>query len=423
MEGVGGLGVPLPVDRLGAGSCSGTAVESNSRYRQLISRGATDLRVVFDLPTRWGHDSDSPHSRGEVGRAGVAVDSLDDMRVLFHGIPLEKVSTSMTIDAPAAPLLLLYHLVAEEQGIPARQLTGTLHSDVLKEHIVQGTSLFRPRSSLRLTSDLLRYCRAELPGWNALSISGSPLAEAGASPAQEIAFTLADGIEYVRAAVAAGIDIDGLVPRPSFSFAARTTRATTLDEVAKFRAAHRTWARVMRDGFGVRSTGAVMPYVRTPACGTDVTAPLDARLLERTTDDMEAAATGLMAEVAALGGAAVAVELGFQRREMGRDACAPGHRFRADEGEPYTSVCVDPAVEARQVERLAKLRAWRCHERVGTAVLALRKAAEGDDNVLYPMKDALAAGATVGEVCDALRGVWDTDNLLDDCHRVSDTKG
>ena len=327
-------------------SGSGTAAESNSRYRQLIARGTRDLSVAFDLPTRRGHDSDSPLARGKVGRAGVAIDSVDDMRVLFRGIPLGKVSTSMTIDAPAAPLLLLYQLVAEEQGVPAGQLTGTIQNDVLREHIAHGTSLFPPKSSLRLTADVLRYCRAELPRWNAL-----------------------------------------------------------------------IWAWVMRDGFGASNTESLMPHFRPPAYAT-----LDPCLLEQATDDVEAAAVALMAEVAALGGAAAAVELGFQRREIEHHACDVRH-FRPDDEEPYVPLCVDPAVEARQIERLAKLRAWRCHERVDTAVLTLRKAAEGDDNVLYPMKDALAAGATVGEVCDALRGVWGTVGLKDDCQRVSDTKG
>jgi methylmalonyl-CoA mutase N-terminal domain/subunit len=391
----------------------GTAAESNARYRQLIAHGTTGLSVAFDLPTQMGHDSDAPLAHGEVGKVGVAIDSVDDMRLLFDGIPLDRVSTSMTINAPAALLLLMYQLVGEEQGVAAGQLTGTIQNDVLKEYIARGTYIFPPKPSLRLTADIFGYCGAEIPKWNTISISGYHMAEAGASPAQEIAFTLADGIEYVRTAVAAGLDVDDFAPRLSFFFVARTT---ILEEVAKFRAARRIWVRVMRDEFGARNTGAFMPHFRPPAFAT-----LDPCRVAKATDDVEAAAVALMAEVAALGGAAAAIERGFQRREIGRDACGV-HRLRPDDEEPYAPLCIDPAVEARQAERLAKLRAWRCHERVGTAVLTLRKAAEGDDNVLYPMKEALAAGATVGEVCDALRGVWDTVGLKDDCQRVSDTK-
>lgn len=221
----------------------GTATESNARYKQLIANGTTGLSVAFDLPTQMGHDSDAPIASGEVGKVGVAIDSIDDMRVLFDGIPLDQVSTSMTINAPAALLLLLYQLVGEEQGVPARKLTGTIQNDVLKEYIARGTYIFPPGPSLRLIADIFKYCRAEIPKWNTISISGYHMAEAGASPAQEIAFTLADGIEYVRTAVAAGMDVDDFAPRLSFFFVARTT---ILEEVAKFRAARRIWARVMR---------------------------------------------------------------------------------------------------------------------------------------------------------------------------------
>ena len=192
----------------------GTAAESNARYQQLIANGTMGLSVAFDLPTQMGHDSDAPIAHGEVGKVGVAIDSIDDMRVLFGGIPLDKVSTSMTINAPAALLLLLYQLVGEEQGVPADKLTGTIQNDVLKEYIARGTYIFPPKPSLRLIADIFKYCRAEIPKWNTISISGYHMAEAGASPAQEIAFTLADGIEYVRTAVAAGMDVDDFAPAP-----------------------------------------------------------------------------------------------------------------------------------------------------------------------------------------------------------------
>ena len=247
----------------------GTAAESNARYQQLIAHGTTGLSVAFDLPTQMGHDSDAPIAHGEVGKVGVAIDSVDDMRVLFGGIPLDKVSTSMTINAPAALLLLLYQLVGEEQGVPADQLTGTIQNDVLKEYIARGTYIFPPKPSLRLIADIFKYCRAEIPKWNTISISGYHMAEAGASPAQEIAFTLADGIEYVRTAVAAGMDVDDFAPRLSFFFVARTT---ILEEVAKFRAARRIWARVMREEFGAQNPKSLMLRFHTQTAGVQLTA-------------------------------------------------------------------------------------------------------------------------------------------------------
>ncbi len=247
----------------------GTATESNARYQQLIANGTTGLSVAFDLPTQMGHDSDAPIAHGEVGKVGVAIDSVEDMRVLFGGIPLDKVSTSMTINAPAALLLLMYQLVGEEQGVPADRLTGTIQNDVLKEYIARGTYIFPPKPSLRLIADIFKYCRAEIPKWNTISISGYHMAEAGATPAQEIAFTLADGIEYVRTAVAAGMDVDDFAPRLSFFFVARTT---ILEEVAKFRAARRIWARVMREEFGAKNPKSLMLRFHTQTAGVQLTA-------------------------------------------------------------------------------------------------------------------------------------------------------
>src|SRR3954447_15513653 len=216
-----------------------TAKESNERYKQLIEAGTTGLSVAFDLPTQMGYDSDEAIASGEVGKVGVAIDSIDDMRLLFHGIPLGEVSTSMTINAPGAVLLLLYQLVAEEQGVDPKLLTGTIQNDVLKEYVARGTYIYPPRESLRLVADSFAYCRSELPRWNTISISGYHMAEAGATPAQEIAFTLANARAYVRAALDAGLAVDDFAPRLSFFFVARTT---LLEEVAKFRAARRIWA-------------------------------------------------------------------------------------------------------------------------------------------------------------------------------------
>src|SRR5690606_4672955 len=205
------------------------------------------LSVAFDLPTQMGYDSDAPVAHGEVGKVGVAIDSIVDMQTLFDGIPLDEVSTSMTINAPASVLLLLYQLVAAGQGVPGDKLSGTIQNDVLKEYIARGTYIFPPAESLRLTSDIFAYCQRELPRWNTISISGYHMAEAGATPVQEVAFTLANAREYVRAALAAGLDVDEFAPRLSFFFVARTT---LLEEVAKFRAARRIWATMMRDEFG-----------------------------------------------------------------------------------------------------------------------------------------------------------------------------
>lgn len=429
-----------------------------------------------------GHDSDAPLAHGEVGKVGVAVDSVDDMRTLFDGIPLDRVSTSMTINAPAALLLLLYQLVAEEQGIPGGQLTGTVQNDVLKEYIARGTYIFPPEPSLRLTADTFRYCRAEIPKWNTISISGYHMAEAGASPAQEVAFTLADGIAYVRTALAAGMAVDEFAPRLSFFFVSRTT---LLEEVAKFRAARRIWARVMREEFGARDPKSLMLRFHTQTAGVQLTAqqpelnlvrvavqalaavlggtqslhtnsfdeaialPTEksARLalrtqqvlayetdvphtvdpfagsyaVERMTDELEAAALALMRRVEDQGGAVAAIENGFQKGEIERNAYRIAqetesgervvvgvNRFALDREEPYEPLRVDPAIEARQCAALARLRAERDAAAVSAALAALREAAAGTENVLYPMKEALRARATVGEVCGALREVWGT---------------
>jgi methylmalonyl-CoA mutase N-terminal domain/subunit len=458
----------------------GTAVESNQRYHQLIDHGTMGLSVAFDLPTQMGYDSDAEIAHGEVGKVGVAIDSIDDMRLLFDKIPLDQVSTSMTINAPASLLLLLYQLVAEEQGVSGDKLTGTIQNDVLKEYIARGTYIYPPKESLRLISDIFAYCQTELPRWNTISISGYHMAEAGATPAQEIAFTLADGIEYVRAAVASGLDVDEFAPRLSFFFVSRTT---LLEEVAKFRAARRIWAQVMRDEFGAKNPKSLMLRFHTQTAGvqltaqqpevnlvrvaiqglaavlggtqslhtnsydeaialptekaarlalrtqqvlayeTDITATVDpfagSYVVESLTDDLEKAARELMDQVEEFGGAVSAIEKGFQKQEIERSAYRIAqqidsaervivglNKFRVAEEDPYEPLQVDPAIEAQQVARLATLRAERDQAAVDKALDELRNAARGTANCLYPMKDALRARATVGEVCDALRDVW-----------------
>ncbi|WP_020525751.1 acyl-CoA mutase large subunit family protein [Catelliglobosispora koreensis] len=247
----------------------GTAAESNARYHQLLNAGTMGLSVAFDLPTQMGYDSDEAIAHGEVGKVGVAIDSIEDMRVLFRDIPLDKVSTSMTINAPGSVLLLLYQLVAEEQGVAGGALNGTIQNDILKEYIARGTYIFPPKPSLRLVADTFAYCRAEVPKWNTISISGYHMAEAGATPVQEIAFTLANGIEYVRAAVSAGLAVDDFAPRLSFFFVARTT---LLEEIAKFRAARRIWARIMREDFGAKDPKSWMLRFHTQTAGVQLTA-------------------------------------------------------------------------------------------------------------------------------------------------------
>jgi methylmalonyl-CoA mutase N-terminal domain/subunit len=427
-----------------------------------------------------GYDSDDPVAHGEVGKVGVAIDSLEDMRILFDQIPLDQVSTSMTINAPASVLLLMYQLVAEENGIPGSAITGTIQNDVLKEYIARGTYIYPPAHSLRLITNIFEYCRTEIPKWNTISISGYHMAEAGATPTQEIAFTLADGIEYVRAAVASGQDVDDFAPRLAFFFVSRTT---LLEEVAKFRAARRIWADVMKNEFGAKDPKSMMLRFHTQTAGvqltaqqpevnlvrvaiqglaavlggtqslhtnsfdeaialptvkaatlalrtqqvlayeTDVTATVDpfagSYVVEAMTDEVEKGARALMAKVEEMGGAVAAIEKGFQKTEIELSAyeVAKGidsgerivvglNKFKAASEERYEPLRVDPSIEADQRARLATLRAGRDQQAVDAALEAMKKAAAGSDNVLYPMKDALKALATVGEVCNALREVW-----------------
>jgi len=247
----------------------GSAEETNARFRYLLERGQTGLSVAFDLPTQLGYDSDDPLVEGEVGRTGVAIDSIADMEVLLDGIPLGEVSTSMTINAPAALLLLLYELVAEGQGVPSERLRGTVQNDVLKEYVARGNYIFPPRPSMRLTTDLFAYCADRLPSWNTISISGYHIREAGASAAQELAFTLANGIAYCEAAVAAGLSPDAFGERLSFFFNAHNH---FFQEVAKFRAARRLWARIMRERFGATNPRAIALRFHAQTGGSTLTA-------------------------------------------------------------------------------------------------------------------------------------------------------
>ena len=247
----------------------GTAAESNARYRYLLAQGVDGLSVAFDLPTQMGYDSDHSLASGEVGRVGVAIDSVEDMATLFDGIPLDRVSTSMTINATAVVLLSLYIAVARRQGVDAKKLAGTIQNDILKEYVARGTYIYPPRPSLRIVTDIFAFCEHQLPAWNTISISGYHIREAGSTAVQEVAFTFADGIAYVQAAVDAGLDVNQFGQRLSFFFNAHND---FLEEIAKFRAARRLWATIMRDRFGATNPRAQQLRFHTQTAGSTLTA-------------------------------------------------------------------------------------------------------------------------------------------------------
>lgn len=267
----------------------GTAKESNERYKFLLSQGTTGLSVAFDLPTQIGYDSDDPHSEGEVGRVGVAIDTLADMEILFEGIPLDKVSTSMTINAPASILLAMYIVVAEKNGTPREKLSGTVQNDILKEYIARGTYIFPPKPSMKLVTDLFEFCSKEVPKWNTISISGYHIREAGSTAAQEIGFTLANAIAYVQAAIDAGLEVDQFAKRISFFF---NSHNDLFEEVAKFRAARRLWAKIMKERFKAKDPKSMMLRFHTQTAGSSLTAQQPDNNIVRTTIQALAAVLG-----------------------------------------------------------------------------------------------------------------------------------
>jgi methylmalonyl-CoA mutase N-terminal domain/subunit len=458
----------------------GTADDTNRRFRYLLEHGQTGLSVAFDLPTQMGLDSDHPRAEGEVGKTGVAIDSIDDLRRLFDGIPLGEVSTSMTINATAPILLLLYELVAEEQGVEAASLQGTVQNDLLKEYAARGTYIYPPAPSMRLITDLFAYCGERIPRWNTISISGYHMREAGATAAQEIAFTLANGIAYVQAAIDAGLAVDEFAPRLSFFFACHMN---LFEEVAKFRAARRLWASIMRERFGAtdeRSTalrfhtqtgGATLtaqqpennivrtavealaavlggtqslhtnsfdealalPTERSAAIAlrtqqvigyesgiADVVDPLGGSYyVESLTDELEALARGYLDRIDGLGGAVVAIEQGYVQDEIhesafriqrgiedGTRVVVGVNRFQAEDDHQPELQRISEEEVARQVARVRELRETRDAAAVASALAAVETAARGSTNVLPPMKEALRARATLGEVSDVLRQVF-----------------
>jgi len=458
----------------------GTAKETNARFRYLLDHGQTGLSIAFDLPTQMGFDSDHPRAEGEVGKTGVAIDSIEDMRTLLGGIPLDRVTTSMTINATAAILLLLYELVAEEQGVSTDHIGGTVQNDILKEYAARGTYIYPPKPSMRLITDLFAYCRERIPRWNTISISGYHMREAGATAVQEVAFTLADAIAYVQAALDAGLAIDDFAPRASFFFACHMN---FFEEVAKFRAARRLWARIMTERFGAQDPRSAMLRFHTQTGGATLTAqqpennvvrtalealaavlggtqslhtnsfdealslPMERAVkialrtqqilayesgvtdtadplggsyfVESLTNDIEQRAWQYIEKIDGMGGAVAAIEAGWiqdeihesafriqQAVESGDRVVVGVNRYASDDEVPPEIQRIDETEVEAQKERLRSLRATRDQRAVDAALGEVTEIARGNGNLLYPMKEALRAEATLGEVSDALREVF-----------------
>jgi methylmalonyl-CoA mutase N-terminal domain/subunit len=457
----------------------GTAEESNKRYRYLLESGQTGLSVAFDLPTQMGRDSDHPRAQGEVGKVGVAIDSIEDMGILLDRIPLAQVSTSMTINATGGILLALYQAIGERQGASPAELQGTIQNDILKEYAARGTYIYPPVPSLRLITDIFAYTAKAMPKWNPISISGYHIREAGSTAVQEVAFTLADGIAYVEAAVKAGLDVDAFAGRLSFFFNAHNN---LLEEVAKFRAARRIWARIVKERFRARDPRSMMLRFHTQTAGSMLTAqqpdnnvvrvtlqalaavlggtqslhtnsrdealglptedsvrialrtqqiianesgvpdfidPLGGSwAVERLTDEIEERAWVYLARIDEMGGMVEAISRGFvqreiqeaayawQRRVESRDQVVVGVNAFQSEEPPVPALKLDPALEEQQVSRLRAFRARRNGTAARQAVEAVRAAAQGSDNLMPPILAAVKAGATLGEISDALRDVF-----------------
>jgi len=458
----------------------GTAEETNRRFRYLLEQGQTGLSVAFDLPTQMGYDSDHDMAQGEVGKVGVAISSLEDMQQLLADIPLDRVSTSMTINATAAILLALYVAVARRQGVDTRALEGTIQNDLLKEYIARGTYIFPPQPSLRITSDIFAYCRDELPRWNTISISGYHMREAGSTAVQEVAFTLANAIAYCEAALGRGLRFEEFGARLSFFF---NGHSNFFEEAAKFRAARRLWARIVRERFGVADAALARLRFHTQTAGSSLTAqqpevnvvrtalqalaavlggtqslhtnamdealglpteraallalrtqqviahesgvcdtvdPLaGSYLVEALTDEIERRAGEYLSRIDELGGAVRAIELGFQQREIHeaayawqkrverQDAVVVGvNRFVQEEPSRPEILRVDERLARRRAERLRALRARRDAAAAERALGAVADAARSGDNLVPRTVEAVERQATLGEISDALRGVF-----------------
>lgn len=458
----------------------GSAEETNRRFRFLLEQGQTGLSTAFDLPTQIGYDSDHPMARGEVGKVGVAISSLKDMEQLFEGIPLDRVTTSMTINAPASVLLAMYIAVGEKQGVPKEKLGGTIQNDILKEYVARGTYIFPPKPSMRLITDIFAYCSEHVPNWNTISISGYHIREAGSTAVQEVAFTLSNAIAYVQAAVDRGLDVDTFAPRLSFFFNAHNN---FFEEIAKFRAARRLWAKIMRERFGAKNPKSWQLRFHTQTGGSTLTAqqpdnnivrvtiqalaavlggtqslhtnsrdealalPTEesARIALRTqqiiayesgvadtvdplggsyyveylTDEIERRALEYIEKIDEMGGAVQAVELGYMQQEIreaayrtqmavesGEEVVVGLNAFRVEDEPQPELLRVDPNLGKIRAEQLAELRAGRSQRDVEEKLAALKRAAEGTDNLMPYILDAVRVYATLGEICDVLRSVF-----------------
>ena len=454
-----------------------SAEATNQRFKFLLGAGQTGLSCAFDLPTQMGYDADHPRAEGEVGKVGVAISSLTDMRLLLADLPLGEVTTSMTINSTASTLLLLYQLVAEEQGVAGSGLRGTIQNDILKEYVARGTYIYPPRPSMRLVVDTFAYCAKEMGSWNTISISGYHIREAGSTAVQEVAFTLANAVAYVEAALAAGLAIDDFAPRLSFFFNAHND---LFEEVAKFRAARRLWARIMCDRFGARDPRSMMLRFHAQTAGSTLTAQQPENNIVRVTVQALAAALGgtqslhtngfdealgLPTERAAklalrtqqvlgyesgiadtvdplagsyfvesmtneverrvieylttideMGGAVAAIETNYMQGEIesaayefaraverGDKVVVGVNRYAEAQSTRADVFPVDAQQQSAQVARVQNLKRSRDHDAVRVALDDLARAANGSSNLLYPMKSALAAYATLGEVADVLR--------------------
>jgi methylmalonyl-CoA mutase N-terminal domain/subunit len=457
-----------------------TPEETNKRYKYLLENGQTGLSVAFDLPTQIGYDSDHPLSDGEVGKVGVAIDTLKDMEMLFDGIPLDEVSTSMTINSTAAVLLAMYIAVAEKQGIKSEVLQGTIQNDILKEYAARGTYIYPPAESMRIVTDIFAFCKDRVPRWNTISISGYHMREAGCTAVQEVAFTLADGIAYVEAAVLAGLDVDSFASRLAFFFCCHNT---FIEEIAKFRAARRLWAKIMRERFKAKKNESCVLRFHTQTAGCSLTAqqpdnnivrvafqalaavlggtqslhtnskdeayalptedsvrlalrtqqliayesgvadiidPLGGSYaIEALTDEIEKKSMEYIKKIEAMGGAIKAIQTGYIQAEIAESA----YRYQKEietnkriivglnqfqmEEEPLKNIHrVKPGLEQYQKEKLANVKKERNNIKVKESLYFLKIAAQGTDNLLVPILEAVRVYATLGEISDTLREVF-----------------
>ncbi|MDR3626468.1 MAG: methylmalonyl-CoA mutase family protein [Ignavibacteriaceae bacterium] len=458
----------------------GTARESNKRFKYLLSNGTSGLSTAFDLPTQIGYDSDDPISCGEVGKVGVAIDTLADMEILFNEIPLDKISTSMTINSSAAVLLAMYIAVAEKQGVPKNKISGTIQNDILKEYIARGTYIYPPKASMRIITNIFEYCSKEIPAWNTISISGYHIREAGSTASQEVGFTLADGIAYVEAAVNAGLDVEDFAGQLSFFF---NSQNDLLEEVAKFRAARRLWAKIMKERFGAKKERSMMLRFHSQTAGSTLTAqqvennivrvtiqtlaavlggtqslhtnskdealalPTEASVItalrtqqivayesgitntidplagsyyvEALTDKIEKEASDYINKIDALGGMVAAIENGFVQKEIqdaaykfekeiesGKRVIVGLNKFVLDEDQKPELLKIDLNTQEEQIKFLKKIKAGRDKDAVNNALTVLKDAAEGNDNIMPAVINAVKVYASVGEICNTMREVF-----------------